>query len=322
MDYRIFGKTGWEVAEISLGCGTHVDTWSESEERNFAATVERALDLGMNFFDTADSYNTEEWLGAALGARRRDVLISTKVGKFAQGTGHALSYAVPEHIYLCCDASLGRLRTDVIDLYICHLDPPAHPEVFLEAFAILKRQGKIRHFGASTNSLDVLKALNADGECAACQLDYNILDRAPEADILPYCRDNGIATIIRRPLDKGILSGNLQPDQIFTDWVRRRWNEGAERAAYLAKLERVERLRPLVRDGRTLAQAAIQFVLSNADVSCTIPGASRPQRLDDYVAARAGQLSAEDLAIIDAVSPPRHAPPAIPANERGLTNAR
>ena len=307
MDYRAFGKTGWQVAEISLGCGTHVDSWSDDEQRNFAATVEHALDFGMNFFDTADSYNTEEWLGAALGAKRKDVLISSKVGKFAQGTGHALSYAIPEHIYLCCDASLGRLKTDVIDLYICHLDPPAHPEVFLEAFTTLKRKGKIQHFGASTNSLEVLKALNVNGDCAACQLDYNMLDRGPEADILPYCRENGIATIIRRPLDKGILSGNLKPDQMFTDWVRRRWNEGAERTAYQAKLDKVERLRPLERPDRTLAQAAIQFVLSNPDVSCTIPGASRPARLDNYVAAGAGELSGDDLAIINAVSPSRDA---------------
>lgn len=305
MDYRAFGKTGWQVAEISLGCGTHVDSWSDEEERNFTATVAHALDFGMNFFDTADSYNTEDWLGAALGAKRKDVLVSSKVGKFAQGTGHALSYAIPEHIYLCCDASLGRLKTDVIDLYICHLDPPAHPEVFLEAFTNLKRKGKIQHFGASTNSLDVLKALNANGDCAACQLDYNILDRGPEADILPYCRENGIATIIRRPLDKGILSGNLKPDQMFTDWVRRRWNEGAERTAYQAKLDKVERLRPLERPDRTLAQAAIQFVLSNPDVSCTIPGASRPARLDGYVEAGAEKLSADDLAIINAVSPSR-----------------
>lgn len=306
MNYREFGRTGWRVAEISLGCGTHVDNWSDAEERNFAATVARALDLGINFFDTADSYNTEEWLGRALGPRRGDVLVATKVGKFAQGTGHALSYAIPQHVQLCCDASLGRLRTDVIDLYICHLDPPEHPDVFLEAFARLRQQGKIRAFGASTNSLDVLKALNVDGDCAACQLDYNMLDRKPEADILPYCRENGIATIIRRPLDKGVLSGNLKPDQVFTDWVRSRWNSGQERDVYRAKLDKVDALRGLVRDDRTLVQAAIQFVLANADVSCTIPGASRPARLDDYVAAGAAPLAPSDIAIIDRVSPARH----------------
>lgn len=306
MNLRPFGKTGWQVSAISLGCGTHVESWSAEEEKNFAATVDRALDHGMNFFDTADSYNTEEWLGRALGPRRKDVYVATKVGKFAQGTGHALSYAIPEHIYLCCDASLGRLGTDVIDLYFCHLDPPDRPEVFLEAFGRLKERGKIRAFAASTNSLDVLKALNATGECSACQLDYNMIDRQPEEDIFPYCRDNGIATVIRRPLDKGILSGNLKPDQTFTDWVRKRWNEGREREAYRSKLEKVEHLKALVRPDRTLPQAAIQFVLANPDVSCTIPGASRPARLDDYVAALGGALSRDDTALIDAVAPPRH----------------
>lgn len=306
---RPFGRTGWDVTEISLGCGTHVDAWSTEEERNFAATVDKALDLGMNFFDTADSYNTEDWLGRALGRRRQDVLISTKVGKFAQGTGHALTYAVPQHVLLCCDASLGRLRTDVIDLYICHLDPPHDVDVFLEAFGKLSAAGKIRHFGASTNSLEVLKAMNKNGDCAACQLDYNILDRQPEADIFPYCRDNGIATIIRRPLDKGILSGKLTADQTFTDWVRKRWNQGAEREAYQRKITQVDQLRALETGNRSLVQAAIQFVLAHPDVSCTIPGASRPARLDDYVGALATCLSEADWTLIDTVSPPRAAAP-------------
>lgn len=304
MKYRQFGSTGWQVAEISLGCGTHVDNWNAQEERNFAATVEKALEHGVNFFDTADSYNTEEWLGSALGKRRGEVFISTKVGKFAQGTGHALSYAISEHVYLCCDASLGRLKTDHIDLYICHLDPPAHPEVFLEAFTRLRERGKIRHFGASTNSLAVLKALNANGDCSACQLDYNILDRQPEAEIFPYCRENGIATIIRRPLDKGILSGNLKPDQVFTDWVRKRWNTGAEREVYRAKLTKVEHLKGLAHPTRTLPQAAIQFVLANSDVSCTIPGASKPARLDDYFGSYQTELSSRDITLIDSVSAP------------------
>ncbi|WP_127143909.1 aldo/keto reductase [Pelagibacterium montanilacus] len=302
---RPFGRTGWDVTEISLGCGTHVEDWNAEEERNFSNTVHHALDMGMNFFDTADSYNTEEWLGKALGASRSDVLVSTKVGKFAQGTGHALSYAIPEHVLLCCDASLGRLKTDVIDLYICHLDPPDDVDVFLEAFSRLKQQGKIRHFGASTNKLDVLKAMNRDGDCAACQLDYNMLDRQPEADIFPYCRENGIATIIRRPLDKGILSGRLTADQTFTDWVRKRWNQGAEREAYQRKIAQVEELKDLETPERTLVQAAIQFVLANSDVSCTIPGASRPDRLDDYIGALQTSLSAQDQALIDRVSAPR-----------------
>lgn len=304
MEQRAFGKTGWQVSEISLGCGTHVDDWNAEEKKNFSETVARALDAGMNFFDTADSYNTEDWLGEALGDKRDGVLVATKVGKVGQGTDKALAYASPDDIYRCCEASLKRLDTEIIDLYFCHLDPPPQIDVFLEAFTTLKRQGKIREFGISTNSIEVLKAFNVDGECAACQLDYNILDRKPEAELLDYAAAQGVATVIRRTLDKGILSGKLARDQVFTDWVRQRWNKGAERSAYQAKIDQVESLRGLERDGRTLVHAAIQFVLANPAVSCSILGAAKPSRLDDYLRALETGLDSKDMALIDQVSPP------------------
>jgi myo-inositol catabolism protein IolS len=220
--YRVLGKTGWEVAEISLGCATHVVSWSEEEKRNFIATVQRALEVGVNFFDTSDSYRTEGWLAEALGRRRKDLYVATKVGKYAEWTRHPLSFAVPEHIHLCCDASLHRLKTDYIDLYFCHLDPPKDVEVFIEAFETLKRQGKIRHYGVSTNDAALLEAFNRTGACAACEMDYNILDRRPEIALLPYAQAHDIGTVIRRPLDKGILSGTMHPDMVFADWVRQR----------------------------------------------------------------------------------------------------
>jgi aryl-alcohol dehydrogenase-like predicted oxidoreductase len=303
MEYRRLGKTGWQVAAISLGCGTHVENWNDEEKRNFIQTVEHALEHGVNFFDTADSYNTEEWLGEALGTRRQDVYVATKVGKYASGTGHPLSFAVPEHVYLCCDASLHRLKTDYIDLYMCHLDNPANAEVFVEAFETLKSQGKIRHYGISTNLPDVVRAFNQTGACAACQMDYNMLYREPEAELLPYCQEAEIGTVVRRPLDKGILSGKLRLDMTFSDWVRKRWNEGSEREAYQRKLAQVEELRFLEGEGRTLVQAALQFILANPAISCTIPGASKPQRLDDYFQALGSSLTPEELQRIDAVSP-------------------
>jgi aryl-alcohol dehydrogenase-like predicted oxidoreductase len=105
VNHRTLGKTGWQVTELSLGCATHVLRWSEEEERNFIATVHRALELGVNFFDTSDSYRTEGWPAKALGGRRQDVYVATKVGKYAEWTRAPLSYAVPEHVHLCCDGS-------------------------------------------------------------------------------------------------------------------------------------------------------------------------------------------------------------------------
>ena len=295
MEQRRLGKTGWRVGAVGLGCGTHVDEWSPMEELSFTATVERALDLGMNFFDTADSYNTEPWLGRALGRRRASVYVATKVGKYGAETGHPLSYRVPEHVVLCCEASLQRLNSEYIDLYQCHLDDLERVDVFLEAFDVLQRRGMVRHFGVSTNDLEVLKAFDSDGNCATCQFDYNLLQRQPERDVLPYCAERDVGTIVRRPLEKGILSGTMRQDQRFTDWVRRRWNSGPERDAFRQKVQLAERLAFLDRPGRPMTQAAIAFVLKHPAVNCVIPGASRPSRLDTYVAALEGGLTADDI---------------------------
>jgi myo-inositol catabolism protein IolS len=301
METRSLGKTGWDVTVLGLGCGAHVDAWDAGEERAFTATVHRALELGMNFFDTADSYGTEEWLGKALGPLRDDVYVATKVGKYAAGTGHPLSFRTAEHVVLCCEASLYRLRMDHIDLYQCHLESADVADVFLEGFARLKQRGLIRHFGASTNDVDVLRAFDRDGDCATCQFDYNMIRPEPERGLLPYCAEADIGTIVRRPLEKGILTGTMRVDQTFTDWVRKRWNDGPEREDFQRKVRTVERLRFLERDDRTLAQASIGYIVDHPHVSCAIPGASRPSRLDGYVAALDVPLTADEMSRIRAV---------------------
>ncbi len=308
MEKRRLGKTGWNVTALGLGCGAHVDRWDAAEERAFADTVARALDVGMNFFDTADSYNTEGWLGRALGRRRDDVFVATKVGKFAAEVGHPLSFRTPEHVVLCCEASLHRLRTDRIDLYQCHLEDLERVDVFLEGFARLQQRGLIRHFGASTNDVAVLQAFDRDGACATVQFDYNMLRPEPEADLLPYSAAADIGTIVRRPLEKGILTGTMSVDQTFTDWVRKRWNAGAERADFQRKVRIVERLAFLERPDRTMAQASIAYILDHPDVSCAIPGASKPSRLNGYVAALDVPITPDEMARIRAVVADEGAP--------------
>ncbi len=245
-------------------------------------------------------------VGKAFQGIRHEVFIATKVGNWARRHGHPLPYTSPLHIIACCHASLYRLRTDYIDLYQCHLGNPtdAEVEVFLDAFERLKEQGKIRAYGISTNSLDALQRFNRHGTCATCQLDYSILNRAPEGDLLPYCRERDIGVIVRGPLAMGVLTGKFTPDTIFTDEVRRSWNEGERRERFLKRLEVVERLRFLERDGRTMAQAALQFVLAHPAVSCAIPGAKNPQQAESNAQAADGELTAEELAAINALVPP------------------
>jgi aryl-alcohol dehydrogenase-like predicted oxidoreductase len=311
MRYRRLGKTGWQVSVIGVGCWGIGGQWGEVDDRTAIATLWRAFENGVNFFDTADAYGeppgrSEELVGKAFQGIRHEVFIATKVGNWARRHGHPLPYTSPLHIIACCHASLYRLRTDYIDLYQCHIGNPtdAEVEVFLDAFERLKEQGKIRAYGISTNSLDALLRFNRHGTCATCQLDYSILNRTPERDLLPYCLEHDIGVIVRGPLAMGVLAGKFTPDTVFTDDVRRSWNEGERRERFLRRLEIVERLRFLERNGRTMAQAALQFVLAHPAVSCAIPGAKNPQQAESNAKSADGELTSDELAAINAVVPP------------------
>ncbi|HEV7216881.1 MAG TPA: aldo/keto reductase, partial [Chloroflexota bacterium] len=266
MRYRTLGKTGWRVSAVSMGCWGIGGQWGPVEEAEAIRTIQAAIDLGVNLFDTADSYGlgvSEELVGKALRGKRDGVYIATKVGNFARRQNQPLSFAIPEHVYLCCDASLGRLQTDRIDLYQCHIGDLQDPTIFLEAFDRLVERGKIRQFAISTNSLAVLQAFNRDGRCAAAQINYSILNRSAERDILPYCQESNVGTLIRGPLAQGILTGKFRTTTTFTDSVRQAWNSGAPHERFLRQLATADRLRFLEQPGRSMAQAALQFVLAN-----------------------------------------------------------
>src|SRR6266511_2219466 len=266
MQYRTLGKTGWNVSAVSLGCWGIGGQWGPVEETEAIRTMQHAMDSGVNLLDTADSYGqgvSEERVGKAVRGRREQLYIATKVGNFARRTGHPLSFATPEHVYLCANASLGRMQLDHIDLYQCHIGDLQEPAVFLEAFERLKEQGKIRAYGISTNSLAVLRRFNRDGTCSTAQIHYSLLNQFAARDILPYCQEHHIGTLIRGPLAQGLLSGKFTRETHFEDSVRASWNEGEAHTRFLRNLDKVDQLRFLARPDRTLAQAALQFVLAN-----------------------------------------------------------
>ncbi len=305
MQYRPLGATGWQVSAVSLGCWGIGGQWGPVAEEDALRAIHHALDLGVNLLDTADAYGngeSEERVGRALRGRRESVYIATKVGNFARRLGNPLSYTTPYHIYLCADASLGRMRTDYIDLYQCHIGNLEDPDIFLEAFEHLKQRGKIRAYGISTNSLPVLERFNKRGTCSAAQINYSILSRSAATDILPYCQNHNIGTLIRGPLAQGLLAGKFTPQTIFTDSVRMPWNEGVAHERFLENLRRVEQLRFLIKPDRTLAQAALQFVLAHPAVTCAIPGAKNADQSGTNAAAADGELTAEELQRITAIS--------------------
>lgn len=304
MQYRRLGKTGWQVSTISMGCWGIGGQWGPVAEAEAIRTIHAARDLGINLFDTADAYGSgvsEELVGKALRERRGEVYIATKVGNFGRRQDVPLSYTSPLHIYLCCDASLGRMKTDYIDLYQCHIGDLADPSIFLEAFERLVEQGKIRAYGISTDSLAVAQAFNRLGTCAAVQLNYSLLNRAPEPELLPWCAANDIGTLLRGPIAQGVLAGKFTPESRFDDIVRVGWNEGAGRERFLRRLEQVEQIRFLERPDRTLAQAALMWTLTNPAVTCAIPGAKDVAQITANAAAGDGTLGEDELERLDAI---------------------
>ena len=278
MQYRKLGKTGWDVSVVGFGAWGVGGQWGEVERTTAIDTVRAAHDAGVNFFDVADNYGeppgvSETLIGEALRPVRNKVIIATKAGMWAARQGFALPFTTPLHIYLCCDASLYRLKTDYIDLYQCHIGTLKDPSIFLEAFEHLKAQGKIRAYGISTDRLDVLERFNRDGTCASVQCDYSYLNRAAEKELLPWCREHNVGVIVRGPLNKGVCAGKFTRDTQFTDSVREKWNHGQERERLLQKLAVVDQLRWLQTPHRTLAQAALQFAAAHPAVSTVIPGA-------------------------------------------------
>ncbi len=297
MHYKTFGKTGWEVSAIGLGTWNIGNQWGEIDPLTAHATVHRALEEGMNLVDTADAYGipvglSEQRLGRSLAGLRHQIYLVSKVGNWARRSGHALTYSHPDMVRLCIHASLGRLRTDYLDVSLCHESNLADPSIYLEGFEQLVQEGSIRAYGISTNSLDVLQRFNVNGTCSVVQVDYSLLNRAPEADFLPYCREHNIGVMVRGPLAKGLLSGRYDESSTFTDTVRQPWNEaGPARDQFLAQVGQVQALKSSVEPGPAMVTAALRYVISHPAVSTAIPGAKSPEQAATNAEAGATLLS-------------------------------
>lgn len=302
MHYRKLGKSNVEVSELGFGAwAIGGDAWGPVDDRNSLAAIERALELGMNFIDTADVYGagrSESLIAQALKGRRDKIVLSTKGGLMGhhRDPNREPVYDTPEKVIEACEASLRRLETDYIDVYFCHLwwDKHEETEAFLRAFEILKRDGKIRLAGVSTENFDYIKHFNRDGGLDAVQLDYSILNRSTETEVLPYLQEHGIGVVVRGPLRMGILTGKFTAESVFPEGdIRKNW---PQEQWYKDSLKKVERLRSLENAGRTLGQAALRYVLHHPAVSVAIPGAKTPEQVEQNVSASVRPLlSEEDL---------------------------
>ncbi len=302
MIYRAFGKTNWQVSAIGLGTWNIGNQWGQVDDATAFATVHQALDSGVNLFDTAESYGlpnglSEERLGRALAGVRHQIILVSKIGNWGKRTGQGVPKTTVDMIRLCAHASLHRLRTDWHDVLLCHEGDIEDPAVYLDGFAALVEEGRLRAYGISTNSLDVLMRFNRDGQCSVVQVDYSLLNRQPEADFLPYCEAQQIAVMVRGPLAKGLLSGRYRRDSTFDDAVRSGYNEGgADRAQYERLLGQVERLQQVVDPGPDMVRAALRYVISHSAAPIAIPGAKSPEQARANAEAGHELLTADEVA--------------------------
>ena len=312
IEKRILGKTGIEITKIGLGLwAIGDDEWGPTDDAESLDLISAALDMGINFFDTADVYgagHSEKLLGKAMQGRREKFIVATKIGWLGfDQEKKASAYDTVEKLIAGVESNLERLQTDYVDLIQCHIDfREPNMEVFLEGFQKLQAQGKVRSYGVSTSDFDYLKAFNADGGTATLQIDYSILNRTPEAEVFPYTLEHNIGVLVRGPLAMGILTGKFDREVQFEEGdFRRNWiNNEDEHRIFLNDLEKVEKLKPLA-NGRTLAQLALQFVMAHPAVTVAIPGAKRISQLKDNLqAALLPDLTPEELALIDAITPP------------------
>ncbi len=304
MRYRRFGRLGWQVSEIGYGMWGMAG-WTGSDDDESLGSLQRAIELGCNFFDTAWSYgegHSERLLGQIVRANPdRRLYTATKLppknGEWPARRDAPLDEVYPaEHIRAYAQRSLENLGLDHVDLLQFHVwnDAWAGDERWQRATEDLKRQSLIGALGVSVNRWEpanVLRTLRT-GQVEAVQVVYNVFDQAPEDELFRLCRQLDVAVIARVPFDEGSLTGTLTAES--------RWPPGDFRNAYFsprnlhATLERVDAVRPLVPTGQSLPEMALRFILANPDVSTVIPGMRKRQHVEANVAAgERGPLEAD-----------------------------
>ncbi|MFS8036938.1 aldo/keto reductase [Xanthobacter sp. AM11] len=310
MDHRLLGRSGLSVSAIGLGCMGMSEFYGPSDDAQSLATLAAALDLGVNFLDTADMYgvgHNERLLGRFLAGRRDEVVLATKFGNVRGPNGERLGVSgTPDYVRKACDASLARLGIDTIDLYYQHRVDPATPiEETVGAMKGLVEAGKVRFLGLSECSVATLRRAHAVHPITAVQIEYSLWSREPEAGMLDACRELGVAFVAYSPLGRSFLTGTVtSPDSLAADDFRRA-NPRFSGAALQQNLQLTQQLAALAATkGATSAQLALAWLLNKQDHVVPIPGTRRIKYLQENVAATAIRLTGAEIAALDALFAP------------------
>jgi aryl-alcohol dehydrogenase-like predicted oxidoreductase len=306
MNTRKLGKNGPELTEVGLGTyaigGKWLRGWGNQKDNDSNQAINKALDLGINWIDTAPIYgigHAEEIIGRALWGRRESVFIATKCGRKMDKNGNLFTNNKAAKIRKELETSLYRLKTDYIDLYIMHSTDPKIPiEETWQLMVDLKTEGKVRYIGVSNFNKYLIEKCQAVHHVDVVQPPYNIMNRNIETDVLPYCMEQGIGVLVCNTLQSGLFSGAFDMRRLsHDDW--RRKNPMFRDNRLVKNLALMERLRPIAsKYEKTIGQFLIAWALTNPAVSAAIVGAREAKQVEEIVGGSGWQPSAEDLAAV------------------------
>src|SRR5206468_10007972 len=311
MQSRQLGRRGLTVSSLGLGCMGMSEFYGPSDEAESIATIHRAIECGITFFDTADVYGpfkNEELVGRAIRGKRDKLVIGTKFG-IVRDPNNPKARGVngrPEYIRQACEASLKRLGIDVIDLYYQHrVDPNTPIEDTVGAMLRLKEEGKVRFLGLSEAAPRTIRRAAAVTTIAAVQTELSLWSRDAEAEVLPTVRELGISYVAYSPLGRGFLTGQIKSPDDFPDDDFRKFHPRFQGENFAKNLALVREVEAMAREkGCTTAQLALAWVLAQGEDVVPIPGTKHVKYLDENIGALEVKLTGEDLKRRDEILPP------------------
>jgi aryl-alcohol dehydrogenase-like predicted oxidoreductase len=304
MHYRKLGASGLNVSAVGLGCMSMSGLYGKADDSESTQVIQRALELGINFIDTADAYgqgHNEELVGKAIKPHRDKVVLATKFGNTPNGIKGS-----PEYVVQACEASLKRLGVDAIDLYYQHrVDPNVPIEDTVGAMAQLVKQGKVRHLGLSEAAPETIRRAAAVHSIAAVQSEYSLMYREVGDVTLPVCRELNIAFVAYSPLGRSLLTGTIHALSDLPDKDRRRDHPRFFEGNFDTNFALVKRVMEIAAEKRVKpSQLVLAWLLAQDDRVVALPGTKRISYLEENAGAVNVRLSEDELAAIVAAMPP------------------
>lgn len=310
MQIKKLGSQGLAASQLGLGCMGMSEFYGARNDEESIKTLHRAFELGVTFWDTADMYGpyiNEELVGKALNGIRNEITLATKFGilRDASNPTRRGFSGKADYVKLSCEGSLKRLNTEVIDLYYLHRVDPATPiEETVGAMGLLVAAGKIKGIGLSEVSAATLRRAHATFPVSAVQSEYSLFTRDPEEEILPVCKELGIAFVPYSPLGRGFLTGQIKSFEDFDATDYRRFSPRFQGENFKKNLELVKKVQDIARQkGCTSSQLALAWVMAQGDFLFPIPGTKRIKYLEENVGALTVQFSKDELDTLDAIFP-------------------